>query len=186
MVKATVALYTGSDILSFVAGDSTWTINADNLTITAVYPAGTDLTALTPTITLSEGATVSPASGEAQDFSEGGVTYTVTAQDGTVKEYTATATTTAALSSACDITSFSDGDKEWTIDGTNITGEYAAGADVSALTPTIKLSDGATVSPASGEVQDFSGADGVAYTVTAEDGTQKTYTAKAAVATGPS
>ncbi|MDR0566720.1 MAG: DUF5018 domain-containing protein, partial [Prevotellaceae bacterium] len=188
VVKATVALYTGSDILSFVAGDSTWTINADNNTITVVYPTGTDLTALTPTITLSPGATVSPESGVAQDFSvEGGVKYTVTAQDGTVKEYTATATTTAALSSACDVTSFSVGDKTWTIDGTNITVEYPAGADLTALTPTITLSPGATVSPESGVAQDFSAADGVAYTVTAEDGTTtKIYTAKATVAAGPS
>ena len=40
-----------------------------------------------PTIEVSAGATVSPASGEEQDFSSA-VTYTVTAEDGTVKTYT--------------------------------------------------------------------------------------------------
>lgn len=47
-----------------------------------------DVTALVPTIVVSEGATVSPASGTAQDFSSP-VTYTVTAADGeTTAAYT--------------------------------------------------------------------------------------------------
>lgn len=51
------------------------------------------LSMLVPTITVSEGATVSPASGTATDFSNGPVTFTVTAEDGvTTSEYTATAT----------------------------------------------------------------------------------------------
>lgn len=50
-----------------------------------------DLKALTPTIeTVSDKATVSPASGVKQDFSNGKVvTYTVTAEDGTIKTYAA-------------------------------------------------------------------------------------------------
>ena len=44
----------------------------------------------TPIIEISEGATITPASGVAQDFSNNKkVTYTVTAEDGTVKVYTA-------------------------------------------------------------------------------------------------
>lgn len=44
---------------------------------------------LAPVITVSEKATVSPASGVVQDFSNGKtVVYTVVAEDGTVKEYT--------------------------------------------------------------------------------------------------
>lgn len=45
-----------------------------------VTPDG-DVTALVPTITISEGAVLSPASGEAQDFSSP-VTYTVLSEDG--------------------------------------------------------------------------------------------------------
>ena len=46
------------------------------------------LKALVPTVEVSDKATVTPASGEAQDFSNGKVvTYTVTAEDGTVAEY---------------------------------------------------------------------------------------------------
>lgn len=47
-----------------------------------------DLTALVPAITISNKAVVSPATGVAQDFSAGkSVTYTVIAEDGTVKTY---------------------------------------------------------------------------------------------------
>lgn len=59
--------------------------------ITAEVPNGTDLTALVPTIEVAMAATVAPASGVAQDFSSP-VTYTVTAEDGTTQEYTATIT----------------------------------------------------------------------------------------------
>lgn len=50
----------------------------------------TDLSKLMPTIEVSEKATVTPASGAAQDFSNGKtVTYTVTAENGTKVTYTA-------------------------------------------------------------------------------------------------
>ncbi|MDR2917516.1 MAG: DUF5018 domain-containing protein [Tannerella sp.] len=67
-----------------------WQIYSGGI-VRADYRLGMDLTAITTTITLSEGATVSPASGLPQDFSDGKmVVYTVTADDGvTVKEYTA-------------------------------------------------------------------------------------------------
>jgi hypothetical protein len=55
-------------------------------TITATVPASTDVTKLVPTITISDKATVSPASSVAQDFSKD-VTYTVTAEDGSKQEY---------------------------------------------------------------------------------------------------
>ena len=47
---------------------------------------GTSLSSLTPTIDLSAGATVSPNSGAAQDFSDGAVIYTVTAEDGSTTQ----------------------------------------------------------------------------------------------------
>ena len=57
-------------------------------TITFRISEGGDVTKLVPTITVSEGATVSPESGVAQDFSSP-VIYTVTAADGeTTVEYT--------------------------------------------------------------------------------------------------
>ncbi len=58
-------------------------VNADisGTSITTLCPAGTDLTALVPAVTVSEGASLSPAGGTMQDFS-GPVVYRVTAADG--------------------------------------------------------------------------------------------------------
>jgi hypothetical protein len=177
-VKATRTKYSGNEIVSFKVDTATWIISGTN--ITYVYPPDTEEGQLTPTITLAPGATVNPASGVEQNFfAEGGVTYTVTAQDGkTTKTYTAKATRT--LSSESEIVSFKVGDDTWTIDGSNITFAYPAGTEEGQLTPTITLSLGATVDPASGVEQNFFAEGGVTYTVTAQDGvTRKTYTAKA-------
>jgi outer membrane protein assembly factor BamB len=57
------------------------TIDITNKTISATLPSTADLTKLVPTITVSDKATISPASGVAQDFSTE-VSYTVTAEDG--------------------------------------------------------------------------------------------------------
>ncbi|MDR1865442.1 MAG: DUF5018 domain-containing protein [Bacteroidales bacterium] len=81
------------NIESFKVGNDTWEISGTN--ITHLYPKGTTQTPLTPVITVSDKATVSPASGvEQQDFfTASGVRYTVTAEDGsTQKVYTAKAT----------------------------------------------------------------------------------------------
>ena len=59
-------------------------------------PYGTDVTSLIPTITLSAGATVSPISGLAQDFT-GTVNYIVTAQDGTTQRTWAVSVTLAPI-----------------------------------------------------------------------------------------
>lgn len=51
------------------------------------------------------------------------------------------------------------------------------GADLSALAPQFIITTGATISPASGSVHDFSDGQAVVYTVTSEDGQwQRTYT----------
>ncbi|MHB9294136.1 hypothetical protein Holit_03262 [Hollandina sp. SP2] len=69
---------------SFVSPPAIGTIDGTNITVTV--PFGTDLTSLTPTITIA-GVSVSPASGTAQDFSSP-VTYTVTAEDNSTAVYT--------------------------------------------------------------------------------------------------
>lgn len=85
---------TGADITSFTFDNKGVSeqpvINADN-TITFKVYEGADVTALVPTIVVSEGATVTPATGVAQDFSNGKVvTYTVVSEDyGTTKVYKA-------------------------------------------------------------------------------------------------
>ena len=81
---------TGADITGFTFGEGIVsgdvTINENTITFNVLD--GTDITNLTPTITVSEGATVTPASGVAQDFTNP-VTYTVVSEDyGTTKTYT--------------------------------------------------------------------------------------------------
>lgn len=60
-------------------------------TIVAVVPFGTDVTALVPIITVSDKATVSPASGSPVNFTNP-VSFTVTAEDGSQVNYVATIT----------------------------------------------------------------------------------------------
>lgn len=67
------------------------TITENPKTIVALVPAGTDVTSLVPIITISEKATISPASGVPTDFTNP-VTYTVTAEDGSKATYIATVT----------------------------------------------------------------------------------------------
>lgn len=65
------------------------TVNQANKTVTLLVPAGTDVTNLVPTISIS-GESVSPASGVAQDFTNP-VTFTVTAPiDASTQDYTVT------------------------------------------------------------------------------------------------
>jgi hypothetical protein len=69
------------------------------------------------------------------------------------------------------------------IDGNNISAEVAFAIDASQLVPTIEISPRATLSPAAGQMTDFSGP--VAYTVTAEDGTTKIFSVTVATAPAP-
>ena len=69
------------------------TIDQENLTVevTGVAP-GIDLSAIRPEVLVSEGATVTPASGDVQDFT-GPVSYTVVSESGeNTQVYTVTVT----------------------------------------------------------------------------------------------
>jgi hypothetical protein len=175
-VKATI-VSNDNLIISFTVNGVPWNISGDSIT----YPFHPETTQETsrPVITLSDGATVSPASGEPQNlFAKEGVTYTVTAENGSKKTYIAKALIQPA------ITLFRTGDTTWTIDvnSDSITYTYPAGTTPHSLTPTIITSLGATVSPASGEEQpNLFAAEGVPYTVTAEGCTPKTYIVKAKI-----
>ena len=72
------------------------TLDQDNRTVSVSMNPDTagawDLTALVPTIEVSQGATVTPASGSAIDLSNGkSVTFTVVAENGTENTYTVSA-----------------------------------------------------------------------------------------------
>jgi hypothetical protein len=66
-------------------------IDEDAKTISVEVSKGTDVTALVPEIDVSDDATVSPASGVAQNFTNP-VIYTVTAKNGSTAKYTVTVT----------------------------------------------------------------------------------------------
>lgn len=159
-------------------------VNTIGNTITLTVPYGADVTALTPTITLSTDATISPLATTPQDFTSP-VTYTVTAEDGTTKSYTVTVTIAPeALSTEKEVTAFSFANSGVTGEvntlGNTVTLSVPYGTDITALVPTISLSDGASVSPLSNVPQDFTNP--ITYTITAEDGSIQTYTVTVEVA----
>jgi hypothetical protein len=92
-VTVTVGFNTAKAItgFSFTNPNAEGSINEDDKTINVMVPYGTDPMHLTPTITVSPEATVNPNSGQAQDFTNS-VMYTVTAQDGSSKQYTVSVT----------------------------------------------------------------------------------------------
>jgi hypothetical protein len=98
------------EIVSFTVDGVEW--NIYNKEITYAYPAETEEISMRPTITLSPGATVSPESGVARNFfTNEGITYTVTAEDGVTKKiYTVKATIKAVDSGVT-------GKCTWTITG---------------------------------------------------------------------
>lgn len=78
-----------NDITTFSINGVAATIN--DISITVALPAGTSVTALRPNIIVSDGATVSPASGTAVDFTAP-VIYTVTGLNKATKQYVAMVT----------------------------------------------------------------------------------------------
>ena len=75
------------EILSFTLSDQTGPASIDDthFAIDIEVEYGTDLTLLSPTIDISGGATIDPASGQSQDFSDT-VMYTVTAENGATQQ----------------------------------------------------------------------------------------------------
>jgi len=70
----------------FSSPDVEATIDERLKSVEATVPYGTDVTDLEPIIVVSDEATISPNSGESMDFTNP-VTYTVTAEDGSLAEY---------------------------------------------------------------------------------------------------
>jgi hypothetical protein len=85
---------TATNILSFILTGQTGSaiINTEDRTVTVEVSQGTEISSMMPSIELSYGATISPASGAIVDFSTP-VIYTVTALNGTdQQEWTVTVT----------------------------------------------------------------------------------------------
>ena len=136
---------------------------------------------LTPTYTISENAEISDpvVTGEGDVRT---IAYTVTAEAGNTKDWTVTVTK-APISHDAFITAFTFAGQnegstaEIVSENDTYTVDAVAewNADLTTIAPTVTISAGAQVTPASGAEQDFTAP--VTYTVLAEDGeTSHTYT----------
>lgn len=82
-----IVISSEKNIIYFTISDINGIIDQDLNTINFEFTYGTDVTALTPTITISESATINPASGVSQNFTNP-LEYTVTAENESTKTYT--------------------------------------------------------------------------------------------------
>ena len=164
------------EILSFKFVSPNVEASIEDKNIVAMVPSDTDVTNLVPVISVSNKATVDPASGMPQDFTQP-VSYTVTAEDGSQAVYSAMVIKVKSSEKRILSFRFNALDLDATIDESSkeITATVPMGTDVSALVPTITVSNGASIDPVSGIATDFT--QPVTYTVTAEDGSQASYTA---------
>ncbi len=155
------------------------TINSAAGTISINMPVGTDVSAMTPSlVTTSYNATIAPSATTAQNFTSP-VTYTVTAENGTVTK-TWTVQVNFVSSSNKDITAFQlaanqIGASVINTSAGTVTLNMPSSANISAIIPLqFEISPFASVSPATTTAQDFNSP--VSYTVTAQDNSTKTWT----------
>jgi hypothetical protein len=178
--KATRLKYSGCEITLFKVNNAEWFVTNDSL-INYVFPTKTEEGNLTPEISLSPGATINPPANQPQNFFKPeGVRYIVTSDDGkATKAYIVKARN---KSSEARIISFKVFGKSWNINEETelISYTYTEEIATTDVMTDIVYSPGATISPPGSALQDkLFTAEGVTYTVTAEDGiTTKTYTAK--------
>ena len=146
-------------------------IAGTNIDVTVPY--ATDITALSPNITVSADAAISPAPGTPRDFTQT-QTYTVAGKDGSTKSYTVTVSK-SPVSKAKDMLTFVlPGPSASSISGNRIGVYVPPATDVKSLAPTFTLSSFATAVPPSGTARDFTTPQ--VYTVTAQDGSSQVYT----------
>ena len=101
-------------ITAFVVANVNGVIDQSNGQITVVVPNGTDVTALKPAVAVSDGATVTPNSGAAVNFTDA-VVYTVTSASGETKQYVVTVKVQEASvsDSLWDQITNPEGDRSW-------------------------------------------------------------------------
>lgn len=162
-------------------------VDENSKTIIINVPFGTDVSRISPQISISEEASISPESGEEIDLSEP-KTYTVTAQDGSTAEYVAQVNFGAGIMNR--IVSFRLTDLSPVViadiddDSRIIKIEVPFGTDITAQTVMIETSPGASISPMSGSVVNFTAP--VTFTVTAGNGVSCVYTSQVSVDPGRS
>lgn len=155
-VNIVAPLSSAKDMTSFSFPEGSGVIIGTNIAVSV--PFGTNVAALIPTIVISPKASVNPASGAAQNFTNP-VAYTVTAENSSTQVYTVTVSTSAnpdiALL-ASDKTALTDNSiKGSNVDVSNITSTLtnplpASGANGSTITwtssnPAVVSNDGQTI-----------------------------------------
>ena len=157
-----------AEILSYQIDGIVGTISGNSISITVPY--ATDLSNVSVEISCSEFATLQAP----ESLHDGENTYTVISQDKS-KSITYTVTISrAAAATGNQILAFCYGSSEGVINNTNGTIHLTLPrGSSSTFAPSIEISPFATVSPASGQVQDFSSP--VQYTVTSQTGVRNNY-----------
>jgi hypothetical protein len=144
----------GVDITSFTINGVEGVIDQKAQTIHLLLPTNTDLSGLKPVIAVSDGASVTPASEEAVDFSDSENTPT---EYKVVNKNRYNTYKVRVENVKAKITLFRIGTYVGDIDEANrtISVYMPEGTDVTALAPTVQHTDGATISPADGAAVDF-------------------------------
>jgi pectate lyase len=182
LVKSNPDAQTAAEIIAFkIPGQmGNESINNAEARVDINVPSGTPLAAVVPSIiSISTGASITPTSGTARDFSGGAmVPYEVTAPNG-INKKNWTVKVTEVLSDAKDILTFKLSNDQL---GSAIINKVAgtillvmpAGSTLTNMVPVeLTVSPNATIIPVAGTARDFSAP--VNYTVTAQNGTTKNW-----------
>lgn len=154
-------------------------IDPTALTVRATVPAEADLGRLKAVFEVSPQATVTPGSGQENNFSNPAI-YDVTAQDGTSNVYTVYVGRSMNRLLKVSLPTYTLQAAPNKDDVVELTVPYEA--DLTQLAPVLELDAQATVVPASGSVQNFT--EPVRYTVTDKQGNSRAYTVKVVRAAG--
>ena len=183
-------LSSANDLLSFNFTNPVGTVSTSGNTITLTLPTGTNpsvLTSLVANFTNSPKSIVSigqvaQVSGQtANDFSTSKI-YTVTAEDGSTKNYTITVTIQPSQKSTDkDFLTYSINGVQGTISGNTITLTLPSGTSLGNLTAVYTTSPKSSVTTGA-NTTNFTNP--VTYVVTAEDLTTKTYTVTVNISSG--
>ena len=159
------------EILSFeiVEKISEASIDIEQATVYIQVDSTANLSAIAPEIRVSENASILPASGQTVDFTNGTLTYTVTAEDNSTKLWKVTVETEKSEETKILTFHLSRQSEEPVIGDSTISVNVRSGTNLATLKPEITVSPKASISPASLEEVDFSNGP-VVYTVTAENG----------------
>ncbi|MBR3945990.1 MAG: fibronectin type III domain-containing protein [Bacteroidales bacterium] len=148
-------------------------INSENATVTAIASYQADFATLAEEVTISEGAAIVETDATVNENVKT-FEYTVTAENGTTKDWTVTVTKAESASTANDIVAFSFvgqvGESAIDPEAKTVTAyaEWDFDFENNTIAPTIEVSPMATINPLSGDAQNFSTP--IQYAVTAEDG----------------